>query len=201
VGLRGRPLTTERRQSTKPHLRFLSDDVINQITDEGLALLIDPGVRVENAEALDLLASAGADVDFEAQVAHIPEDIVRTALETAPSDFDLYDLDGEPVVHHCADSVQFTGLKAQYERRDQRVTSAGQQEHGDCKEAQQENKGRTLPNVAKAKSQVVPEAWPGPGITGSHGSGDIGLAEMLDELCEYELEHVHAIQQWRGVRG
>jgi trimethylamine:corrinoid methyltransferase-like protein len=102
----------------QPHLRFLSDDVINQITDDGLALLIDPGVRVENAEALELLASAGADVDFEAQVAHIPEDIVRTALETAPSDFDLYDLNGEPVVHYGADSVQFARLKAQYERRD-----------------------------------------------------------------------------------
>jgi trimethylamine--corrinoid protein Co-methyltransferase len=91
----------------RPHLRFLSDDVINQITNEGLALLMDPGVRVENAEALELLANAGADVDFEAQVAHIPEDIVRTALETAPSEFDLYDLDGEPVVHYGADSVQF----------------------------------------------------------------------------------------------
>jgi len=92
----------------RPHLKFLSDDIINQITNEGLALLMDPGVRVENAEALDLLANAGADVDFESQVAHIPEDIVRTALETAPSEFYLYDLDGEPVVHYGADSVQFT---------------------------------------------------------------------------------------------
>ena len=92
----------------RPNLRFLSNDLINQITSEGLALLMDPGVRVENAEALDLLANAGADVDFEAQVAHIPEDIVRTALETAPSEFYLYDLNGEPVVHYGADSVQFT---------------------------------------------------------------------------------------------
>jgi trimethylamine--corrinoid protein Co-methyltransferase len=91
----------------RPHLKFLSDDTINQITNEGLALLMDPGVRVENPEALDLLADAGADVDFEAQVAHIPEDIVRAALETAPSEFDLYGLDGEPVVHYGADSVQF----------------------------------------------------------------------------------------------
>lgn len=83
----------------RPHLKLLSDDLIDQITQEGFALLMDPGVRVENAEALDLLANAGADVDFEAQVAHIPEDIVRTALETAPSEFDLYDLHGEPVVH------------------------------------------------------------------------------------------------------
>ncbi|MFC2029673.1 trimethylamine methyltransferase family protein [Chloroflexota bacterium] len=92
----------------RPNLNFLSNALIDQITDEGLALLMDPGVRVENAEALDLLASAGANVDFEAQVAHIPEHIVRTALETAPSEFDLYDLDGEPVVHYGADSVQFT---------------------------------------------------------------------------------------------
>jgi trimethylamine--corrinoid protein Co-methyltransferase len=91
----------------RPHLKFLSDDLINQITSEGLALLMDPGVRVENAEALDLLANAGAGVDFEAQVAHIPEEIVRAALETAPSEFDLYDLDGEPVVHYGAGSVQF----------------------------------------------------------------------------------------------
>lgn len=92
----------------RPHLKFLSDDVINQMINEGLALLMDPGVRVENAEALELLANAGADVDFESQVAQIPEEIVRTALETAPYEFYLHDLDGEPVVHYGADSVQFT---------------------------------------------------------------------------------------------
>lgn len=32
--------------------------------------------------------------------------------------------------------------------------------------------------------------------------GDEGpVAEMLDELYQHELEHVHAIQQWRGDRG
>jgi uncharacterized damage-inducible protein DinB len=32
--------------------------------------------------------------------------------------------------------------------------------------------------------------------------GDEGpVAEMLDELHQHELEHVHAIQQWRGERG
>ena len=50
----------------QPQLKLLSDDLIEQVTDEGIALLMDPGVRVENTEALDLLASAGAGVDFEA---------------------------------------------------------------------------------------------------------------------------------------
>ena len=32
--------------------------------------------------------------------------------------------------------------------------------------------------------------------------GDEGaVAEMLDELYQHELEHVHAIKQWRGDRG
>jgi uncharacterized damage-inducible protein DinB len=32
--------------------------------------------------------------------------------------------------------------------------------------------------------------------------GDEGaVAEMFDELYQHELEHVHAIQQWRGDRG
>ena len=91
----------------QPHLRFLSDDVVNQIISEGLALLMDPGVLVENAEALELLAGAGADVDFESQVARVPEEIVRTALSTAPPEFYLYDLVGEPVVHYGANTVQF----------------------------------------------------------------------------------------------
>jgi len=91
----------------QPHLKFLNDDLINQIINEGLTLLMDPGIHVENEEALDLLANAGADVDFESQVARIPEDTVRAALEMAPAEFDLYDLDGEPVVHYGADIVQF----------------------------------------------------------------------------------------------
>ncbi len=91
----------------RPTFRLLSDDLIDQIIAEGFGLLMDPGVRVHNAEALELLAAAGADVDLDAQIARIPEDIVRKALETAPTEFYLYDLDGEPVVHYGGDSVQF----------------------------------------------------------------------------------------------
>jgi trimethylamine--corrinoid protein Co-methyltransferase len=70
-----------------------------------MELLMDPGVRVHNDDALGLLADAGADVDAESQVVRIPEHIARQALETAPSEFYLYDLDGEPVVHCGDDSV------------------------------------------------------------------------------------------------
>jgi trimethylamine--corrinoid protein Co-methyltransferase len=91
----------------RPLFKILSEDLIEHIIAEGFGLLMDPGVRVHNAEALELLAEAGAEVDFESQVAHIPQGIVLQALDTAPSEFFLYDLDGEPAVHYGGNSVQF----------------------------------------------------------------------------------------------
>jgi trimethylamine--corrinoid protein Co-methyltransferase len=91
----------------RPKLNILSDEMVEQIIVEGMELLMDPGVRVHNAEALALLADAGAEVDTESQIARIPERIVRQALATRPSEFYLYNLDGEPVVHYGGDSVQF----------------------------------------------------------------------------------------------
>jgi trimethylamine--corrinoid protein Co-methyltransferase len=75
----------------RPKLNLLGDELVEQIIAEGFELLMDPGVRVHNADALKLLADA----------------IVRRALETRPSEFYLYTLDGEPVVHYGGDSVQF----------------------------------------------------------------------------------------------
>ncbi len=77
----------------KPQFRILSDEILNQIIEEGLGLLMDPGVRIHNEEALKLLADAGAKVDIEKQIATIPEDLVRKAFETAPSEFSLYTID------------------------------------------------------------------------------------------------------------
>jgi trimethylamine---corrinoid protein Co-methyltransferase len=91
----------------RPTVTLLDDQLVQQILAEALELLQDPGVRVHNDEALGLLAGAGARVDRQARVAHIPESIVRGALETAPSGFDLYDLDGKPVVRYGGDHVQF----------------------------------------------------------------------------------------------
>ena len=91
----------------RPTLTLLDGQTVEQMMTEAMALLMDPGVRVHNTEALRLLAEAGASVDRASQVARIPERIVRDALATAPKSFDLYDLDGHPVVHYGGDRVQF----------------------------------------------------------------------------------------------
>jgi trimethylamine--corrinoid protein Co-methyltransferase len=91
----------------RPKLKLLSDALVSQIIDEGFGLLMDPGVRVHNQEALRLLAEAGAEVEHATQIARIPEAIVRRALDTAPSEFYLYNFKGDPTVHYGGDSVQF----------------------------------------------------------------------------------------------
>ncbi|MBC8330970.1 MAG: trimethylamine methyltransferase family protein [Anaerolineae bacterium] len=91
----------------RPKVNFLSDKVVQQIIDEAFQLLMNPGIQIHNREGLELLAEAGAQVDYNAQIARIPEELARKALETRPSEFYLYNLDGEPVVHYGGDSVQF----------------------------------------------------------------------------------------------
>ena len=91
----------------RPKLNLLSDELVKQILEEGFALLMNPGIQVHNDEALSLLADAGAEVDMESKIAKIPEKIARQALDTRPSEFYLYNLDGNQVVHYGGDSVQF----------------------------------------------------------------------------------------------
>jgi trimethylamine--corrinoid protein Co-methyltransferase len=91
----------------RPRIQFLSQETIERIVAEAYDLLSDPGVRVHSDRAMRLLAEHGAEVDFEAQVAHIPADMARQAVETAPSSFYLYDADGQPAVHYGDDDVQF----------------------------------------------------------------------------------------------
>jgi trimethylamine--corrinoid protein Co-methyltransferase len=91
----------------RPKLNLLSDELVKQIIEEGFALLMDPGIQVHNEEARSLLAEAGAVIDLENRIAKIPEKIARDTFESRPSEFYLYNLDGEPVVHYGGDSVQF----------------------------------------------------------------------------------------------
>lgn len=91
----------------RPKLEFLSRETVDRALDEAYDLLMDPGVRVHYNEALQLLADAGATVDMESRVAKIPRSLAEKAVDTAPSSFHLYNLDGEPVVHYGGDDVHF----------------------------------------------------------------------------------------------
>lgn len=91
----------------RPTLQFLAPDTVDQVLEEALALLEEPGVQIHSQRALALLADHGARVDAEAKVAHVPPDLVRRALDTVPRSFYLYNFDGLPVVHYGGDDVHF----------------------------------------------------------------------------------------------
>jgi len=91
----------------QPKLTLLSDEMIARVLEEAYQLLLKPGIKVQNAEARGLLSAAGAKIDPETDVAQIPAQIVRKALESAPREFYLYDYDGNPAIHYGGDSVHF----------------------------------------------------------------------------------------------
>src|SRR5215207_10225053 len=91
----------------QPKLTLLTDELIARVFDEAYQLLLKPGIKVQNEEAREMLASAGAEVNEETLVAQIPESLVRKALETVPRQFYLHDYDGNPKVQYGGDAVHF----------------------------------------------------------------------------------------------
>jgi len=89
----------------QPKLELLTKDVVERVLDEAFELMIRPGIKVQSPEARQLLAGAGAGLDGE--IVSIPEKIVRTALETVPPSFRLYDRTGTPVIAYEGDQVHF----------------------------------------------------------------------------------------------
>lgn len=91
----------------QPKIELLSSDLIGRILDEAFQLMLDPGIKVQSAEARQLLAEAGALVEKTTELVRIPEKVVRKALDSIPSSFFLYDRSGKPVVTYGGDKVQF----------------------------------------------------------------------------------------------
>jgi trimethylamine--corrinoid protein Co-methyltransferase len=91
----------------QPKIELLNQELIDRILEEAFQLMMKPGIKVQYAEARELLGSAGCEVDEENQVVRIPESVTRKALETVPSQFILYDREGNPKVNYGGDAVHF----------------------------------------------------------------------------------------------
>ncbi|MBI3153248.1 MAG: trimethylamine methyltransferase family protein [Chloroflexi bacterium] len=91
----------------RPKLTLLSDEIIARVFEEAYELLLCPGIKVQNPEARELLAAAGAKIYPDTEVVGIPAALVHKALESVPREFYLYDYDGNPAIHYGGDSVHF----------------------------------------------------------------------------------------------
>jgi len=65
-------------------LKVLSEKDIQMVTETSIEILKDPGFKIQHEEALNLFDQAGAEVDFNKQMVHIPEFLVEKALSSAP---------------------------------------------------------------------------------------------------------------------
>ncbi len=89
----------------RPKLELLERELVERVLGEAFDLMLNPGVKVQAAEARELLAAHGARV--EGEVARVPEALARQALTSAPREFFLHDRAGNPVVRYGGDTVHF----------------------------------------------------------------------------------------------
>ena len=74
----------------------MTESLAPQIHEASLALLMDPGVRLEHEDICQLLIRHGARPGLAAAVVRIPEEMVRDATARAPKKFNLTNRRGEP---------------------------------------------------------------------------------------------------------
>jgi len=63
----------------QPALRLLGTDLVDRILDEAFQLLMDPGIKIQNAEARALLQDRGPSLVLGVEINNIPERVVRLA--------------------------------------------------------------------------------------------------------------------------
>ncbi len=96
-------------------LEFLTPEQVQELHQAVLAVLWETGVRVMWKPALEAYAGGGCRVDFDAQIVHIPEDVLQRALRSAPAQFTLYGLESEKDRQiNLADVYTIAGSSAVY---------------------------------------------------------------------------------------
>ncbi len=73
----------------KAYMKFLSTDEEDQIHGASVRCLEELGVLIRSRLVLEMLEGAGAYVDYDGQVARIPEGMVNDSVRKAPKEFKL----------------------------------------------------------------------------------------------------------------
>jgi trimethylamine--corrinoid protein Co-methyltransferase len=90
-----------------PRFELLAEEEVERIVSEAMRALDEIGVAVENAEAVERLAGAGASVLGDGKRVLIPEELVRRCIDSAPESFTLFDRERNEVGLVGGDHVIF----------------------------------------------------------------------------------------------
>ncbi len=92
----------------RPTVRFLTDELIEQIVREARGVLCSIGVEIHNDGILSMLSDHGATVDGNVRRVVLTDEIIYRALESAPGTFALYDVLGEQTHELGGSNVYYT---------------------------------------------------------------------------------------------
>jgi trimethylamine--corrinoid protein Co-methyltransferase len=92
----------------RPTIRFLSDELVQNIISEATEILCKLGIEIHNKKILDMLSDCGCKVDIEKNHAILTEHIIENALKTVPKSFKLYDVTGKETHDFSDNNVYFT---------------------------------------------------------------------------------------------
>ncbi len=95
------------KDNHRPRVEMLPGERVKQIIKEALRTLEEVGVFVENDEAIELLAGAGARVSDDRKRVYIPETLCEKCIDTVPNSYSLYDREGNEVAKIGGDNILF----------------------------------------------------------------------------------------------
>ena len=102
------------RNITNPYapVEVLSEEQIERIHDASLTVLEDIGMLIHGAEARDILAKAGADVDEASGRVRFDRGLIMEAVATTPAEFTLYARNPARNVHFGANHINFSPVSS-----------------------------------------------------------------------------------------
>jgi len=92
----------------RPTIRFLEDQLIEQIITEATGILCTLGVELHNKDVLSLLSDSGASVDGNRLHVVFTEEIIKRAIDSTPESFQLYDVNGDQTHDFSGLNTYFT---------------------------------------------------------------------------------------------
>ena len=92
----------------RPVVKFLNQEIIQQIIAEATTILSTLGVELPNPNVINLLRDADVKIDSNSQRIFFSRAIIEQALKTVPSQFKLFDVFGMETNHFSGDKIHFT---------------------------------------------------------------------------------------------
>jgi len=92
----------------RPTIRFLTDELIQEIVSEANHILCTLGIEIHNKTVLNMLSDHDCPIDMEKSHAVLTREVIDKALKAAPKSFGLYDVVGKQTHNFSGRNVYFT---------------------------------------------------------------------------------------------